>query len=181
MLFLKSIIIYFILCFVDSFFIRNLKKYLLYKKAFSKAKKQNKKLVVVGSPHLSMGTGGVVGYVTEKIIGPIYGCGDVCVDLIGCLKCPESITGDILNYLRSQEDNSCVLFSTGVFEFVPNYKEIKKEIDRTCIENYTDYYSPWNITWYVYGCNSSKCGLFVNSPNRVFWLESFKSILKILQ
>ena len=178
---IKITIIYFVLCFIDSFIIRNIKKHFLYKKAVEKAKTENKKLIVVGSPHLSLSSGGVVGYITEKIIGPTYGCGDICIDLIGCSGCPESITGDILEYLKTQKDKSCVLFSSGVFEFVPNYEEIEIEIERTCIENYTDYYSPWNITWFVYGCNSDKCGLFTSGPNNIFWEKYFKSIINLFR
>ena len=65
---IKITIIYFVLCFIDSFIIRNIKKHFLYKKAVEKAKKENKKLIVLGSPHLSLSSGGVVGYITEKII-----------------------------------------------------------------------------------------------------------------
>ena len=166
----KIVILYFILCLLDSILVRNLKKKILYSRAVKLASSMNKELVVLGSPHLGLVDGGVISFVTEKTIGPVYGCGDTCVDIIGCNGCRKSYKGDILDYLRTRTPKSCVLFSTGVFEFTKNYEDIKKEIDRTCVANFTEYYSPWNITWYAYGCDSTNmCGLFKALPRRVFW------------
>jgi len=165
----KIIIIYILLCSIDSFIIRNIKKHVLYKKSVRYSQENKKTLVVLGAPKLGLTEGGVVSFVSGKITGNIYGCGDICVDIIGCESCRKSYSGDILDFLKTQKDNSCVLFSTGVLEFTERYEEIKQEIKRTCIKNFTDYYSPWNITWYTYGCGNSKCGLFEALPNRVFW------------
>ena len=170
------LIIYLIICVIDSLILRNIKKRVLYRKAFEYAKTNNKVLVVLGSPSLDLSTGGVVSYVTVKIIGSVYGCGDICVDLEGCGTCENSYTGDILEFLSKQDDDSCVLFSTGVLEFTKNYEEIEKQIQRTCVENFTEYYSPWNITWYSYGCNSSKCGLLQALPGRVFWTNPLSNL-----
>ena len=114
------LIIYLIICVIDSLILRNIKKRVLYRKAFEYAKTNNKVLVVLGSPSLDLSTGGVVSYVTVKIIGSVYGCGDICVDLEGCGTCENSYTGDILEFLSKQDDDSCVLFSTGVLEFTKN-------------------------------------------------------------
>ena len=168
------LIIYTIVCIIDSFIVRNLKKKVLYINALKYASIHSKKLVVLGSPHLDLQTGGVISYVTEKTFGPSYGCGDVCVDIEGCRNCEVTYTGDILDFLKNQDDDECVLFSTGVLEFTDNYDEISKEIKRTCVRNFTDYYSPWNITWYTYGCSSSGCGLFKGIPRRLFLTNPFK-------
>lgn len=164
------IILYLVCCCVDSLIVRNVKKRVLYSRAVRCASQEKKELVVLGSPHLDIQTGGVVSYATEKTVGVGYGCGNTCVDIQGCSTCPNSYRGDILDYLKTRSAKSCVLFSTGVLEFTEKYDEIKLEIDRTCIANYTDYYSPWNISWYVYGCSSNNsCGLFMGMPRRVFW------------
>ena len=96
---------------------RNVKKKVLFGRAKRCAAEMKKELIVLGSPHLGLRTGGVISYVTEKTIGPTYGCGDVCVDFQGCHKCSKSYTGDILDYLRTKPAKSCVLFSSGVLEF----------------------------------------------------------------
>ena len=168
------LIIYLILCIIDSFIVRNLKKKALYKNAVDYAYNHSKKLVVVGSPNLDLIEGGLISYITENTFGPSYGCGDVCVDIQGCAKCNVSYTGDILDFLKKQGPDSCVLFSTGVFEFTGNYDDILQEMKRTCVRNFTEYYSPWNLTWYMYGCSSSnQCGLFKGYPKRVFWRNPF--------
>jgi hypothetical protein len=173
------LIVYAVLCVLDSFVLRNLKKKALYRNAVSHAYEHAKKLVVVGSPSLDLVEGGLISFVTEKTFGPSYGCGDVCVDITGCPKCEVSYTGDILDFLRGQDPGSCVLFSTGVLEFTDNYEEIRGEIERTCVRNYTDYYSPWNVTWFTYGCStacstaSGACGLLKGFPRRFFWTNPF--------
>ncbi len=171
------LIIYTIICAIDSLILRNVKKMVLYKKAVRYSEHNNKILVVLGSPSSDFSTGGVVSYITIKTFGTMYGCGDICVDLQGCGTCERSYTGDILEFLSKQKDNSCVLFSTGVFEFTDKYEEIEKQIHRTCVKNFTDYYSPWNITWYSYGCSSSNCGLLKALPKRVFWTNPLSNIL----
>lgn len=168
------LIVYIVCCCVDSLIVRNVKKKVLYSRAKRCASRKGKELVVLGSPHLDLRTGGVISYITEKTIGPTYGCGDVCVDIAGCSTCCRSYTCDILDYLKTKRPKSCVLFSSGVLEFTQSFPDIKKEIERTCVANYTDYYSPWNITWYSYGCAANnKCGLLKGLPERVFWRNPF--------
>lgn len=143
---------YLVCCCVDSLIVRNIKKKVLYSRAKRCAENNKVELVVVGSPHLDLRTGGVISYMTERTIGPVYGCGDTCVDIAGCSSCCNSYTGDVLEYLKTKRPKSCVLFSSGVLEFTENYPDINREIERTCIANFTDYYTPWNVTWFVYGC-----------------------------
>jgi len=75
----KIVILYFILCLLDSIIVRNLKKKILFSRAVKLASSMNKELVVLGSPHLGLVDGGVISFVTEKTIGPVYGCGDTHV------------------------------------------------------------------------------------------------------
>lgn len=169
--------VYIICCFFDSFIIRNIKKQVLFSRAKQCALRMKKELVVVGSPKLDLQTGGVISYLTEKTIGPVYGCGDTCVDIQGCSGCETSYTGDILDYLKTRQAKSCVLFSTGVLEFTNRFQQIKKEIERTCVANFSDYYSPWNLTWFLYGCSANNhCGLLRGKPRRIFWNDPFKNL-----
>lgn len=171
------LLIYMVCCCVDSLIVRNVKKKVLYARAKRCALTLGKELVVLGSPHLDLRTGGVISYITEKTMGPTYGCGDVCVDIAGCSKCCKSYTGDILDFLKTKRPKSCVLFSSGVLEFTENFPGIKKEIERTCVANFTDYYFPLNITWFAYGCAANNsCGLFKGLPKRVFWRDPFGSL-----
>ncbi len=170
-------VIYIACCIFDSFVVRNIKKKVLFSRAKLCALKMKKELIVVGSPHLDLRTGGVISFLTEKTIGPVYGCGDTCVDIQGCTGCDNSYTGDVLDYLKTREPKSCVFFSSGVLEFTNCFQQIKKEIERTCVANFTDYYSPWNLSWYVYGCsNNNNCGLLKGLPRRVFWTDPFKNL-----
>ena len=83
-----------------------------------------------------------------------YGCGDVCVDLVGCDKCEKSVKGDILNVLKKLPNNSHVIFESCVLEYIENSKkklilnEIKRvsgglffevRINPTIIANILDY------------------------------------------
>ena len=174
-------LVYMVCCCVDSLIVRNVKKKVLFSRAVRCSSRMKKELVVLGSPHLDLRTGGVISYVTESTIGTLYGCGDTCVDMQGCRGCPTSYKGDILEYLKTKSSDSCVLFSTGVLEFTENYDAIKHEIERTCVANFTDFYSPWNLSWYSYGCAANNsCGLFKGMPKRVFWSNPFKSATKKL-
>ena len=173
--------VYIVCCCVDSLIVRNVKKKVLFERAKRCAAEMKKELVVLGSPHLGLRTGGVISYATEKTIGPTYGCGDVCVDFQGCHKCSKSYTGDILDYLRTKPAKSCVLFSSGVLEFTSSFTQIKEEIERMCVANFTDYYSAWNLSFYVYRCDANnKCGLFKGMPRRVFWRNPFASSSQLL-
>lgn len=169
------LVLYLVCCCVDSLIVRNVKKKVLYSRAVRCASRSEKELVVLGSPHLDLQTGGVISYITEKTVGAVYGCGDMCVDIQGCSKCTKSYTGDILEYLKTRGPKSCVLFSTGVLEFTDNYDAISQEIERTCVANFTDYYSVWNVSWYAYGCSANNnCGLLKGMPKRVFWTNPFR-------
>lgn len=126
------IVVYIVCCCVDSLIVRNIKKKVLYSRAKRCAENNKVELVVVGSPNLDFRTGGVISNITEKTIGPVYGCGDCCVDFAGCSSCSKSYTGDVLEYLKTKSPKSCVLFSSGVLEFTESFPDIKSEIERTC-------------------------------------------------
>ncbi|MBU1221721.1 hypothetical protein KKF34_13250 [Myxococcota bacterium] len=98
-------------------------QHILFEKAREKARSENKKLVVIGNP-----TGGWV----NRIV-PIYGCGDICIDIAGCSPCPESTIiykMDAIEALKKIPDNSAVVFESEVFEYVGDMQNAIHELDR---------------------------------------------------
>jgi len=103
-------------------FYRNFRRANTYKKALQKSREVKKPLLVIGNPN-----SGFLGSIKSY-----YGCGDVCVDLVGCDKCEKSIKGDILDVLKNLPDNSHVIFESCVLEYIekPKKKLILNEIKR---------------------------------------------------
>jgi len=101
---------------------RNYRRSDYYNKSLNLSKKNGKKLLVIGNP---------VSGVWNKHIKQAYGCGDICLDLLGC-DCPIQIKGDILNELKKMNTNSYVIYESCVLEYIDQTKipEVKKEIER---------------------------------------------------
>jgi len=98
---------------------------ILYKKAVADGIRSNRKVLVIGNPLSS---------VKNRLWGPAYGCGDKCIDLIGCsvkscrlggAKIHEPI--DALDALRNIDDDSVVVFESGTAYLVNGLpQEIKR-------------------------------------------------------
>jgi len=101
---------------------RNYRRSSTYRKAVQYSKKVNKPLMVIGSPSS--------GFMNS--IYPVYGCGDLCVDLVGCNMCKNSVKDDATNVLQKKPDNSYVIFESCVLEVLDEDKKIKmlNEINR---------------------------------------------------
>jgi hypothetical protein len=99
--------------------IRNILRFVIYRLALNRAKKLNKKLLVIGDPEAG---------IINKIFGRVYHCGDLCLDLNGC-HCKNSIKFD-LNYIENLNINlkDYIVFESCVFEFVKNKDKIIKYI-----------------------------------------------------
>jgi hypothetical protein len=69
-----------------------------------------------------------------------YGCGDVCVDLNGCPKCPVTVVADITKGpIPDVADDSAVVFVSCVLEYVseiergaPRDRQDRGSARRTC-------------------------------------------------
>ena len=73
----------------------------LFAIAARRAQQTGRRLVVVGDPDAGLHT---------RLLRA-YGCGDVCVDLVGCSGCPDSISADITaGPVRGIEPNSAVVY-----------------------------------------------------------------------
>ena len=102
---------------------RNDRRHNIFMKAKDKSLKTQKPLVVIGDPNSGF---------WNKNVKKGYDCGDICIDLRGCSKCPVSITGDVLVTLKKMPDNEYVIYESCVLEYVDQrlLKEIKREIRR---------------------------------------------------
>lgn len=85
---------------------RNYRRKHVYNKALKHSAAIGKPLLVIGSP-----TSGFMGS-----IYPVYGCGDICTDLLGCDSCEHQLKGDIVNVLDKLPDSSYVVFESCVLE-----------------------------------------------------------------
>ena len=98
---------------------RNYRRKYTYEKALRLSRKIDKPLLVIGDPHAGM----------MNSIYTVYGCGDECIDLMGCSKCKMSIKGDIVDVLKTKPDNSYVIFESCVLECIGNIKHRQKAIN----------------------------------------------------
>ena len=124
-IFKKLIYVFLFLIFLDiSFSIyRQYRRKTTYKQAKDYSKKVDKKLLVIGDPKSGF---------WNRNIQAAYGCGDVCLDIVGCDECLISIKGDILVELKKMNTNEYVIFESCVLEYInqDNLKETLDQIDR---------------------------------------------------
>jgi hypothetical protein len=78
--------------------------------AKTRSKETGKKLLVIGDPDNGF---------SNKYFGSDYGCGDLCVDLIGC-NCPNQIKSKIETILPKLQTDSYVIYISCVLEYVDN-------------------------------------------------------------
>ena len=91
-----------------------------YKKALFMSKQTKKPLLVIGSPE----TGGY-----NSIFGNNYGCGSICIDIVGCGKCKNQEQVDALEYLKKKPTNYYVIYESCVLEAIDDESKNKKIID----------------------------------------------------
>lgn len=115
-----------------------------FKSASERAATLGRKLVVVGDPDAGMHT---------RLLRA-YGCGDVCVDLNGCPKCPVTVVADITaGPVADVPDDSAVVFVSCVLEYVGDLDAALREIariagspDNVFVVNV----QPWTLTARLY-------------------------------
>ena len=112
--------------------------------AVNRAVSLGRRLVVIGDPDAGMHTR----------LMRAYGCGDVCIDLRGCPKCPATIVADITSGpIPGIEDDSAVVYLSCVLEYVPEPKAALAEIARIAgsPENvFLVTVQPWTFTALLY-------------------------------
>lgn len=112
--------------------------------AVQRAAALDRRLVVIGDPDAGMHTR----------LMRAYGCGDVCVDMNGCPKCPMTIVADITKGpIPDVLDNSAVVFISCVLEYVTDVDAALREIARIAgsADNvFVVTVQPWTLTARLY-------------------------------
>ena len=115
-----------------------------FRLAVDRAGALGRPLVVIGNPDGGMHTR----------LMRAYGCGDVCVDMNGCPKCPVTIVADITKGpLPGVVDDSAVVFVSCVLEYVIDLQAALAEIARMAgkPENvFLVTVQPWTLTARLY-------------------------------
>ncbi|MFY0533390.1 hypothetical protein [Nannocystis pusilla] len=115
-----------------------------FRLAVDRAGALGRPLVVIGDPDGGMHTR----------LMRAYGCGDVCVDMNGCPKCPVTIVADITKGpLPGVADGSAVVFVSCVLEYVIDLQAALAEIARMAgkPENvFLVTVQPWTLTARLY-------------------------------
>ena len=95
----------------------------LYKQAYQRAKLTQKPLLVVGDPDSGC---------INHYLGRDYGCGDRCLDLTGCPKCPlhQRLTGSLEHWLPKLKSNGYVVFVSCTLEYVEDMQLIADQLQR---------------------------------------------------
>ena len=144
--FLNIFIVYLFSTIIYGIFDANTQSVKLYSEAAEKAKNENKKLMVLGSPYTASGK--MITFFTRT-----YGCGNICIDMTGCGSCENTINVKVENVLHSFNPYEYVIFESGVLEVVDdeNLNYIVSELYRIAgnnenifgrhyIQNYKSYY-----------------------------------------
>lgn len=87
--------------------------------AEARAKETGKKLLVIGDPHAD-----------NYAFGVDYGCGDVCMDINDCSKCPNGVAYDINGGFSGTANNSLVVFISCTLEYVADAHAVYGELVR---------------------------------------------------
>lgn len=116
----------------------------LYGMAQAMAAATGRTLVVVGNPDTGAHTR----------LAAAYGCGDVCVDLVGCAQCPVSVAVDLTRgRVEAVPDDSAVVFVSCVLEYVSDPQAAMREVlrmagDPSRVVNVA--VQPWSLTNVLY-------------------------------
>jgi hypothetical protein len=82
-----------------------------------------------------------------------YGCGDVCVDMNGCPRCPVTVVADITKKVPGVDDDSAVVFISCVLEYVADLNAALAEILRIAGSHdniFLVFVQPWTLTARLY-------------------------------
>lgn len=129
-----------------------------YKLALARSKLLNKPLMVIGEPS--------AGY-SNKIFGPMYGCGDILLDIKIESQC-NSNEGDIQETLPTYGDNSHIIFISYTLEYVDDLESLIPHILRVSggWENVIVIHAkPWSIWTQLYKIKNHLPGINTTYKN----------------
>ena len=123
--------------------IRFRERSLAFKTAAERADALGRRLIVIGDPD--------AGFHTRLMRA--YGCGDVCVDMNGCPRCPVTVVADITKKVPGVDDDSAVVFISCVLEYVADLHAALAEILRIAGSHdniFLVFVQPWTLTARLY-------------------------------
>jgi len=122
---LNIFIVYIFSMLIYGIFNANMQSVKLYEEAWTKAKRENKQLMVLGSPYTTSGK-------MITLFTRTYGCGDICIDMNGCGSCENTINDKIENVLHIFNPYGYVIFESGLLEVIDekNLKYVVSELYR---------------------------------------------------
>jgi hypothetical protein len=123
--------------------IRFRERSLAFKTAAERADALGRRLIVIGDPD--------AGFHTRLMRA--YGCGDVCVDMNGCPRCPVTVVADITKKVPGVDDDSAVVFISCVLEYVADLNAALAEILRIAGSHdniFLVFVQPWTLTARLY-------------------------------
>lgn len=109
---------------VDALVVRRWWRRRTYAAALKKAAELGKPLLVVGRPQ--------AGYI-NNVVGPDYGCGDVCTDIVGCSPCPREMRGPLEEVLPRLSSASYVIYVSCTLEYVDDLPRCVRELERVAV------------------------------------------------
>ena len=136
-----------------------LQKKKLFKLAQEKSIETNKKLMVIGDPYT-----GIIDRISTS-----YGCGDICIDITGCPKCPDTTIkykSKLEDVIHKFDTNSVVIFECGTLNCLDNPYEVLDDMKRI---------SGGDI--YMKGLNKNS---IVDKPYLFFWKYLGRHIYKYI-
>ncbi len=123
--------------------IRFRERSLAFRTAAERADALGRRLIVIGDPD--------AGFHTRLMRA--YGCGDVCVDMNGCPRCPVTVVADITKKIPGVDDDSAVVFISCVLEYVVDLNAALVEILRIAGSHdnvFLVFVQPWTLTARLY-------------------------------
>ncbi len=123
--------------------IRFRERSLAFRTAAERADALGRRLIVIGDPD--------AGFHTRLMRA--YGCGDVCVDMNGCPRCPVTVVADITKKIPGVDDDSAVVFISCVLEYVVDLNAALTEILRIAGSHdniFLVFVQPWTLTARLY-------------------------------
>jgi hypothetical protein len=118
---MKKLILFLIVYEITICILRKIKRRVVYARANKRAKQTGKKLLVIGDPYNG---------VASKSTGIDYDCGDLCIDLTGCPKCPESIKGRLEDTIANIKLDEYVIYISCVLEYVDDLEYIQNFLNK---------------------------------------------------
>jgi hypothetical protein len=122
--------------------LRKLNRRRVFRMAKQRAEAVGLPLLVIGDPY-----NGLMSIAT----GPDYGCGDLCLDLTGCPRCPVGSKSKLEDACSHLNFDNYVVFISCVLEYVDDLPLIMKYLNRMNPDNlFVVNVEPYSLTAYLY-------------------------------